>query len=78
MRVAVRIAWTMVTFFVVEALVCGAAALPVVLLWTRVVMRIESSMARLAAAALAMAPSYILFALCLEDSSRCLAADRQA
>ncbi|OFV91871.1 MAG: hypothetical protein A3H95_02855 [Acidobacteria bacterium RIFCSPLOWO2_02_FULL_64_15] len=59
----------MVTFFVVEALVCGAAALPVVLLWTRVVMRIESSMARLAAAALAMAPSYILFALCLMPAS---------
>ena len=53
------------TFAVVEALVCGTAALPVVLLWTRLVMRFDSSVARLAAAALAMAPSYVLFALCL-------------
>lgn len=57
------------TFVVVEALVCGTAALPVVWLWTRLVMQIDSSAARLVAAALAMAPSYVLFALCLMPAS---------
>jgi acetyltransferase-like isoleucine patch superfamily enzyme len=62
---AFRVAWTIGTFLVVEAFVCGAAVLPVVLLWTRLVMRLDSSVARLVVASLAAAPSYILFALCL-------------
>jgi acetyltransferase-like isoleucine patch superfamily enzyme len=65
MRGAFRVAWTVVTFLAVEALVCGAAALPVVLLWTHAVLPVESSPARLTAAALAIVPSYVLFAFCL-------------
>ena len=43
----------------------ASIALPVVWLWTRLVMPLASSEARLVVAALAVAPSYILFALCL-------------
>ena len=62
---ALRVTWTIVTILVVEVLVCGIAALPPVLLWTRLVMPIDVPLARLSAAAVAAVPSYIAFALCL-------------
>ncbi|MBI4477848.1 MAG: hypothetical protein HY654_11780 [Acidobacteria bacterium] len=63
-RAVWRIAWTMATFTAAEIVVCGLSAFPVVLIWwwlTR--WSAPSTAARLALYGLALAPSYILFAL---------------
>lgn len=56
----------MATFLLVEVLVCGLAAFPVVLIWSWLIAWIGPSLpVRLAVFSLAVVPSYILFALCL-------------
>jgi acetyltransferase-like isoleucine patch superfamily enzyme len=61
-----RVGWTVLTIVVVQTLVCGAALLPVVLIWLQAFALTESSSV-LAAIAFSMAvvPSYVLFALLL-------------
>ncbi len=61
-----RIAWTVSTFVLVEIVVCGLSALPVVILWWRLA-GILSSRPRLQIVVLtcALIPSYIIFALAL-------------
>jgi acetyltransferase-like isoleucine patch superfamily enzyme len=61
-----RIAWTLSTLVLVEIIVCGLSALPVVILWSQLSKFIGSS-PRLQIIALsgALIPSYIIFALAL-------------
>jgi acetyltransferase-like isoleucine patch superfamily enzyme len=64
--VAWRIAWTIASLLVVQILVCGVSAAPMVLIWYRLVSVTASApIARLALFSAAIAPSYMLFALCL-------------
>jgi acetyltransferase-like isoleucine patch superfamily enzyme len=59
-----RIAWTVVTLIVVQALVFGAAAMPVVHIWQRLsVFAGSDPIVRLLLFSAALAPSYVLFAL---------------
>jgi serine acetyltransferase len=62
-----RIAWTVVSFLVVEAATFGAAALPTFLLWHWLVAATAElgTPARLVLFSLAAVPSYVLFALAL-------------
>jgi acetyltransferase-like isoleucine patch superfamily enzyme len=61
-----RIVWTVMTVCMVEALVCGVSALPVVFLWSQLLSWIAPSMAiRLVLFSLMIIPSYVLFALFL-------------
>jgi acetyltransferase-like isoleucine patch superfamily enzyme len=75
MRAAViwRVGWTAVAVVVVEAIVCGLAAAPAVLLWLRLteLTATAGSVVRIAAFSVAIVPSYILFAVCLMVSSAC-------
>lgn len=61
-----RIGWTVLTIFLIQGLVCGAALFPVAIIWRQVLAVTESSSV-LRALALSMfaAPSYVLFALLL-------------
>ena len=64
--VAWRIAWTVASLVAVQTLVCGVSAAPVVLIWYWLVSVTASApIARLALFSVAIAPSYVLFALCL-------------
>lgn len=64
--VAWRIAWTLASLVAVQTVVCGVSAAPVVLIWSWLVpMTASTPIARLALYSLMMAPSYVLFALCL-------------
>jgi acetyltransferase-like isoleucine patch superfamily enzyme len=64
--VALRIAWTVASLIAVQTLVCGVSAAPVVLIWYWLVSVTASApIARLALFSVAIAPSYVLFALCL-------------
>ena len=64
--VAWRIAWTVASLVTVQTLVCGVSAAPVVLIWQWLVSVTASApIARLALFSVAIAPSYVLFALCL-------------
>lgn len=69
MRAAViwRVGWTVVAIVIVEAIVCGLAAAPVVWIcvWLAGWTAKAGAVARIAAFSLAIVPSYILFALCL-------------
>lgn len=61
---AARIGWTVVTILVVETLLCGAAILPIVLIWSGLAsVTGAGSPARLVLVSLAIVPSYVLFAL---------------
>jgi acetyltransferase-like isoleucine patch superfamily enzyme len=65
-RRAARIAWTMVTVVAIQALVCGAALLPVVLIWSAVLAASEwSTVLRALTLAVIAVPSYVLFAVLL-------------
>jgi serine acetyltransferase len=66
LRAAGRIGWTIVTLAVVQTLVCGAAFLPVVLIWWLTWPLTESSGAlRAAAIGAGVLPSYALFTVLL-------------
>jgi acetyltransferase-like isoleucine patch superfamily enzyme len=61
-----RIGWTVLTIVVVQGIVCGAALLPVVLIWLQTLALTASSGARRAVAiSIVAVPSYVLFALLL-------------
>jgi acetyltransferase-like isoleucine patch superfamily enzyme len=61
-----RVACTIIAILVIETIVCGMAALPVVFLWTRLLGWPPSAgLAAIPVVSLALVPSYILFALCL-------------
>ena len=62
---AARIAWTVVSLLVVESAVCGAAALPVVLLWRWLDAALPPGAVRLLVFSAALAPSYVVFVLAL-------------
>jgi serine acetyltransferase len=65
-RVAARITWAIATILVVQALVCGAALAPVVMIWWLLLELTRPSDAlRLLVISLAIVPSYVLFALLL-------------
>ena len=64
--VALRIAWTVASLVAVQTLVCGVSAAPVVLIWYGLVSVTASApIARLLLFSVAIAPSYVLFALCV-------------
>jgi len=64
--VAWRIAWTVASLVAVQTLVCGVSAAPVVLVWQWLLRVAGSSpLAQWAVFSLAIAPSYVLFAVCL-------------
>jgi acetyltransferase-like isoleucine patch superfamily enzyme len=61
-----RVCWTVLTIVVVQGLVCGAAVLPVVLIWSQVLAATESSsVLRALAISVVAVPSYAMFALLL-------------
>ena len=61
-----RIAWTVFTILVTQGLVCGAAVLPVALIWLQVLAVTESSrVLRALALSVIAVPSYVLFAMLL-------------
>lgn len=64
-RVIWRIGWTVVLVIVVETVVCGLAAMPVLVAWSWLAGRAAAvgEAGRLALFSLAAVPSYILFAL---------------
>jgi hypothetical protein len=65
-RAVWRIGWTVLTILLVQVLVCGAALLPVVLLWWQTLALTESSdVLRTVAIGIVAVPSYVLFALLL-------------
>jgi hypothetical protein len=65
-RAVWRIGWTVLTILVVQVLVCGAALVPVVLLWWQTLKLTESSdVLRTVAIGFMAVPSYVLFALLL-------------
>jgi acetyltransferase-like isoleucine patch superfamily enzyme len=69
-RATWRISWTLLTILVVQGFVCGAALLPVVLLWSQLLAFTESSrVVRLVVFSMVVVPSYILFALLLMFAS---------
>jgi acetyltransferase-like isoleucine patch superfamily enzyme len=64
--VALRIAWTIASLVVVQTTVCGLSAVPVVIFWVHLIrITADHSAARVVLTSLAIAPSYVLFALCL-------------
>lgn len=60
-----RIGWTMIVIIAVEAIVCGLAAIPVVAFWIWLTAFLLPAKAgvRVAAFALALVPSYVVFAI---------------
>ena len=62
-----RITWTVISLIIVEAMVCGLSAMPIVVGWHWLLQAVESDPLLKAALllSLALAPSYVLFALCL-------------
>jgi hypothetical protein len=64
--VAWRIVWTITSLVVVQALVCAVSIAPVVLAWQCLIGIAGSNViVRWALFSIAVAPSYVLFALCL-------------
>jgi acetyltransferase-like isoleucine patch superfamily enzyme len=64
--VAWRVTWTIASLVAVQTLVCGVSAAPVVLVWHWLVSVAASNPSeRLALFSVAIAPSYVLFALCV-------------
>jgi acetyltransferase-like isoleucine patch superfamily enzyme len=65
-----RIGCTLLSIILVEVVVCGIAALPVVVLWTELLVRTTAnSWVRAAVFSAALIPSYLAFALCLMAAS---------
>jgi acetyltransferase-like isoleucine patch superfamily enzyme len=65
-----RLAVTVVSILVVETIVCGLAALPVILFWIELTAWIPFSPAgRAAVFSMLLVPSYVAFALCLMVTS---------
>ncbi len=60
-----RIAWAVATLIAVQAVVCGISAAPVVLVWHGLLSIPWSNSVRWTLFSLALAPSYLLFALSL-------------
>jgi acetyltransferase-like isoleucine patch superfamily enzyme len=61
-----RITWTIASLVAVQTLVCGVSAAPVVLVWQWLLPVAGSSpVARWALVSVSIAPSYVLFAVCL-------------
>lgn len=60
-----RVGWTLLRIIIVQTLVCGAAAAPVVLLWQRADTQAFPPAARLVIQSLLIVPSYLLFAVML-------------
>jgi acetyltransferase-like isoleucine patch superfamily enzyme len=70
---AVRVAWSYATVVVAGAAICGAALLPVVLLWSWLIAWTAASpAARIVAFSVCLVPSYVLFALTLMLTSALL------
>jgi acetyltransferase-like isoleucine patch superfamily enzyme len=68
--VAWRVACTLVSIVVVEAVVCGVAALPVVIFWFELTALLTADrLVRIAAFSVLLVPSYIAFAMCLMVAS---------
>jgi acetyltransferase-like isoleucine patch superfamily enzyme len=64
--VAWRVGVTLVSILIVEAVVCAAAALPVVAFWSALLASMShDALARAVAFSVLLVPSYIAFALCL-------------
>lgn len=64
--VAFRIGSTVIAILLVQTIVCGLSALPVLFVWLSLVRGTSSSIvARAAVFSVSIVPSYILFALCL-------------
>jgi acetyltransferase-like isoleucine patch superfamily enzyme len=64
--VAWRIAWTIATLVAAQLAVCGISAAPVVLVWQLLLAATApQSAARWALTSVAIAPSYVLFAVCV-------------
>jgi len=65
-----RLAFTLVSIIVVEAIVCGVAVLPVVLFWIEfTAWTTLNPVGRAAVFSLLVVPSYVAFALCLMATS---------
>lgn len=65
-RVYARIAWTLATLVLVEGVVCGLSVMPVLVMWSWVsALAGSNQIVRLAILSAAIAPSYMLFAVCL-------------
>ena len=63
---SLRIAWTVFSIVIVETVICGAALLPVVFLWSRLAAAAGGAPGvRLVLFSLALVPSYVLFGLLL-------------
>lgn len=61
-----RVTWTLISLIVVEGTVCAVSAAPVVLVWQWLLQGTgPDPLVRLASFSFALAPSYVLFALCL-------------
>ena len=61
-----RIGWTVALILLIQGLVCGAALLPVALIWWQVLaLTASSGMRRALAVSVVAVPSYVLFALLL-------------
>src|SRR5688572_23029396 len=60
-----RIGWMVATFSVGQAVVCGLAVMPVVLVWQWLIDATSPGVARLVILSLVALPSYGVFAICL-------------
>jgi hypothetical protein len=63
--IRLRIAWMIASFIVVQSAICGAAAAPIVLIWTRLLELLPAGPARIVFASIAALPSYGVFAILL-------------
>ena len=63
--VRLRIAWMMTSFILVQSLICGLAAAPIVLIWTSLLAWIPSGIPTVAFISAAALPSYGIFAILL-------------
>jgi acetyltransferase-like isoleucine patch superfamily enzyme len=65
-----RVGCTLVSIVVVESIVCGAAALPVVLFWSELMTWLPAArLGRAAVIGVLLVPSYLGFAMCLMAAS---------
>jgi hypothetical protein len=61
-----RIAWTVITLMVVQAVVCALALLPAVILWQELIVPLDADpVTQTVLISAAVVPSYALFAVCL-------------
>lgn len=61
-----RIAWTIASLIVVQGSVCAVSAAPIVVMWQGLLrLTSDDPLVRVALVSAALAPSYVLFALCL-------------